>query len=35
MNTMSYKGYLGSVAFSEQDNFFLRQNRGHQWFGEL
>ena len=23
MNTMSYKGYLGSVAFSEQDNVFF------------
>ena len=23
MNTLSYKGYIGSVAFSEQDNIFF------------
>ena len=22
MNTMTYKGYLGSVAYSEKDNLF-------------
>ena len=28
MNTMSYKGYLGSVAFSEQDNVFFGKIEG-------
>lgn len=23
MNTMTYKGYLGSVAYSEKDNVFF------------
>ena len=28
MNTMSYKGYLGSVAFSEQDGVFYGKVEG-------
>ena len=28
MNTMTYKGYLGSVAFSEKDNVFLGKIEG-------
>ena len=28
MNTMSYKGYLGSVAFSEQDGVFFGKVEG-------
>ena len=28
MNTMSYKGYLGSVAFSEKDNVFFGKIEG-------
>ena len=28
MNTMSYKGYLGSVAFSEQDGVFYGRMEG-------
>ena len=28
MNTMSYKGYIGSVAFSEKDNVFFGKIEG-------
>ena len=28
MNTMTYKGYLGSVAFSEKDNVFFGKIEG-------
>lgn len=28
MNTMTYKGYLGSVAFSEKDNVFFGKVEG-------
>ena len=28
MNTLSYKGYLGSVAFSEQDGVFYGKVEG-------
>jgi predicted HicB family RNase H-like nuclease len=28
MNTMNYKGYLGSVAFSEQDGVFYGKVEG-------
>ncbi|MDY4043920.1 MAG: type II toxin-antitoxin system HicB family antitoxin [Marinifilaceae bacterium] len=28
MNTLSYKGYIGSVAFSEQDNIFFGKIEG-------
>ncbi len=28
MNTMSYKGYLGSIAFSEKDNIFYGKIEG-------
>ena len=28
MNTMTYKGYLGSVAFSEKDNVFYGKIEG-------
>jgi len=27
MNTMTYKGYLGSVAYSEKDNVFLVKSK--------
>ena len=28
MNTMTYKGYIGSVAFSEKDNVFFGKIEG-------
>lgn len=28
-NTMEYKGYLGSVEFSEEDALFYGQSSGH------
>ena len=28
MNTMTYKGYLGSVAYSEKDNVFFGKIEG-------
>ena len=28
MNTMTYKGYLGSVSFSEKDNVFFGKIEG-------
>ena len=28
MNTMTYKGYLGSVAYSEKDNIFFGKIEG-------
>ena len=28
MNTMTYKGYLGSVAYSEKDNVFFGMIEG-------
>jgi len=27
MNTMTYKGYLGSVAYSEKDNVFFGKSK--------
>lgn len=29
MNTLTYKGYIDSVSFSEKDNVFWGENRGH------
>ncbi len=28
MNTMTYKGYIGSIAFSEKDNIFYGKIEG-------
>ena len=28
MNTMTYKGYVGSIAFSEKDNIFYGKIEG-------
>ena len=30
MNTLKYKGFIGSVAFSEKDNLFFGKIEGRQ-----